>query len=291
MCKTCNTTFTFHNIKNKTRNERKWFDLWVCEGYTLKQLNRVSKHNHKALKRIKAYWLGQTPPLSCCKIKEIKHIIFDGTYFKHQNCFAAIIDSQSQGILDCDYVTRENYQTAYQLFRRVAKQGINPKSITIDGLSCVLRAARDVWPTIKIQRCLVHIQRQGLSWLRRNPSTVAAKKLRTLLLMVTTIDTFANKQNFVCQFNNWNKTFAPFIEALDPKDKVYSDLQRTKSLIINALPDMFYYLDDKNIPSTTNKIESYFSRLKNIIKRHNGLLKQHRHSYLKWYVYLKNNNT
>jgi len=59
-------------------------------------------------------------------------------------------------------------------------------------------------------------------------------------------------------------------------------------LINNGLENMFHYLEDKNVDSTTNKLESFFSRLKADYRRHRGLTKEHRKSYLKWYCYFKN---
>ena len=50
-------------------------------------------------------------------------------------------------------------------------------SATVDGNRHLLRILRQVWPTIVIQRCLVHIQRQGLSWCRQSPKRPAPARL------------------------------------------------------------------------------------------------------------------
>ena len=42
----------------------------------------------------------------------------------------------------------------------------------------------------------------------------------------------------------------------------HSKLHAACSLIINAIPDMFSYLDDAEIPCTTNRLENYFTHLK-----------------------------
>jgi hypothetical protein len=56
-------------------------------------------------------------------------------------------------------------------------------------------------------------------------------------------------------------------------------------LINNALPDMFYYLHDKYVHSTTNALEGFHSRLKADYQRHRGLTKEHRIQYIHWYCY------
>jgi hypothetical protein len=251
----------------------------------------LSHHNHKVIQRVKKHWLNQPPPQFNYNPATIKHLLFDGTYFRHQSCFAAVMDAATNAVINSDYIIRENYKSAYRLFQILASHGVQPATITIDGLPCVLHALKAVWPAITIQRCIVHIQRQGLSWLRRYPSTAAGRELRDILLTLTAVATTTDKRRFIRQFKSWEHRHGPYIRTLDPHHKVYSDLQRSRSLINHALPDMFHYLDDPHIPSSTNRIEGYFSRVKSVFNRHNGMSKSHRSQYFAWYVFLKNTNT
>jgi hypothetical protein len=68
----------------------------------------------------------------------------------------------------------------------------------------------------------------------------------------------------------------------------FKDLKRTMALINNAMPDMFYYLDDTKIHKTTNALEGFYSRLKADYRKHRGLTEQHKRSYLKWYTHFNN---
>lgn len=198
------------------------------------------------------------------------------------------MDNLSNQIIYNQYCVRENYATASMIFRELLSRQVNPKAITTDGNTSVIRAIKKVYPDTVIQRCLVHIQRQGLSWLRRFPKSQAAGDLRLLLLTVTNIKNHKQKEIFISDFNSWEKRYGKFVLSLPSSDKVYSDLQRTRSLIIHAMPDMFHYLEDSNIASTTNKVEGYFSRLKEIYRRHRGISKNRRDIYFQWYIYLKN---
>lgn len=198
------------------------------------------------------------------------------------------MNNLSNQIVANRYCVGENYTTAHNIFKELLGEQVSPKAITTDGNTSVILAIKNVWPDTMIQRCLVHIQRQGLSWLRRNPKSQAAKDLRLLLLTVTNIKDHKQKEIFISDFNNWEERYGKFVLSLPSSDKVYSDLQRTRSLIIHALPNMFYYLEDSNIASTTNKVEGYFSRLKEIYRRHRGMSKNKRSIYFKWYIYFKN---
>ncbi|MEK9175296.1 MAG: transposase [Patescibacteria group bacterium] len=218
----------------------------------------------------------------------IKYLLFDGTYFKHENCLMALIDNSNGKIVNHKYCIRENYEYAKSIFEEARGSGIKPIAITVDGNTSVIRAIKDVWSCIIIQRCLAHIQRQGLSWLRRKPKLESSQRLRCILLSVTKIKNENDKKLFLNAFHRWEKKYGKSVSLLSSKDKVFSDLKATRNLLINALPDMFHYLKDKNIPSTTNKIEGYFSRLKIIYRQHRGLLKSRRKTFFEWYIYFKN---
>ena len=56
-------------------------------------------------------------------------------------------------------------------------------------------------------------------------------------------------------------------------------------MLLRALPDMFHYLDDPQIPTTTNGLEGYFSRLKSHYRQHRGLSPHKRPNYFAWYFH------
>jgi pentatricopeptide repeat protein len=199
-----------------------------------------------------------------------------------------LMDHGTGKVIAHTYRHRENYESAYQLFREMMDRGLQPKAITIDGNTSVIRALKDVWSGIIIQRCITHIQRQGLAWLRRYPKLQASKDLRKILLTLTDVKDEQSKDLLIGRFYRWEKQYGRFVLSLPSKDKVYGDLQRTRSLILHALPDMFHYLDDPFIAATTNKLEGYFSRMKEIYRKHRGMSKKHRGNYFAWYINLKN---
>ncbi len=283
----CFYTYTFHNHKNKIHREKRWFKLWITEGYSVRQLINISNHGIFKIKKIISFWLKKSPQANFSK--DVKYLIFDGTYFKHENCLIAVIDNTTGKVINHKYCIRENYGISYLILDELKHNGIYPKAIVIDGNTNVIKAVKAVWSDIIVQRCLTHIQRQGLSWLRANPKIKCAKELRILILSISIIRTEKDKEEFISKFNKWEKRYGEQVISLPSTHKVFSDIKRTRSLIIHALPDMFHYLNDNNIPPTTNKIEGYFSRLKMIYRQHRGLSKINRKNYFTWYIYFKNN--
>ena len=59
--------------------------------------------------------------------------------------------------------------------------------------------------------------------------------------------------------------------------------------IKRALPDMFHYLENTDIPKSTNALESFFGHLKQNITIHRSLSKGHYKNYIKWYLFFKSN--
>lgn len=201
------------------------------------------------------------------------------------------MNAVDQSISDYLHTSKEGYSYVLPWFQKLKANGLNPLAITMDGEISTIRAIREIWPQTKIQRCLYHIQREGMRWLRSFPKTQAAQELRTILSVLASIKIAKERDIFLELFHSWINAHYLSIKALPNTTVAFKDLKRTASLIKNALPDMFHYLNDPNIPSTSNALEGFYSRLKSDYRRHRGLSTCHRISYLNWYCYFKNSNT
>jgi transposase-like protein len=162
-----------------------------------------------------------------------------------------------------------------------------PRSVTTDGNQQAMRTIRMLWPGVILQRCVVHIQRQGIMWCRRPPKRTDAKRLRELFLRISHIYSTEERDRFIEDFMAWEQHYGRRIQEQPERGRVFSDIKRARSMVSKALPDMFHYLDDPKIPSSTNGLEGYFSRLKGHYRHHRGLHRDKRHNYFKWYFYLR----
>lgn len=198
------------------------------------------------------------------------------------------MDIASQDIISTIYVSKENYKNVFPWLKNLKEKGLNPTHIVVDGERSVMRAIKDNWPNIIIQRCLYHIQHEGMRWLRTYPKTAAGQELRCILGTLCAVRTVKERDQFINTFNLWLKTHKAFIKTLPMLNIALKDLKRTTVLIKNALPDMFNFLNEPGLPSTTNLIEGLYSRLKSDYNRHRGLTEQNKRQYLKWYCFLNN---
>ena len=198
------------------------------------------------------------------------------------------MNATNQNIISYTYAQKEGFYNVIAWFTELKTFGLNPLYVTMDGEHSVIRAFKMTWPKIKIQRCLFHIQREGMRWLRTYPKTQAGRELRFLLNNLSSINSLKERNCFIKSFRQWRIKYKDFIQSLPSSNIAFKDLKKTMNLINNALPDMFHFLKEQNVHSTTNVLESFHSRLKADYQRHRGLTEQHKVQYLAWYCYFKN---
>lgn len=215
-------------------------------------------------------------------------MIFDGTFLHRPVSIVALMDARTNTVISGKYDVRENSERQLTAFLKPLRDwGLSPVSCTTDGNPQAMRVLRSLWVGITIQRCLVHIQRQGLKWCRTYPKRTDARKLRDIFRHVSHIRTKEDRDTFLLRVSEWEKNYGRPIATKPETGRVFSDIKRARSMLLKALPDMFHYLDDPGIPSSTNGLESYFSRLKGHYRSHRGLEPSKRNSYFNWYFKLR----
>jgi hypothetical protein len=270
-----------------------WFKQWIVEGYSVRQLSHISRVSQPTLNRCIWHWL-QHPPLWEYPTPVARHVICDGTFLERRIGIYAIMSIDTKQLVYAAYNVPEGGGRLLPVYQSLASRGMSPESVTVDGNPQQMKYLRLVWPAIRLQRCIVHIQRQGLSWCRRQPKRTDAKHLRQIFLRICDVKTPTQAHHFIAEVERWERRFGPPLDRSADRGWVFSDLIRARSMLLKALPDLFHFVSNPSIPSSTNMLESYFSRLKEHYRHHRGLAVHHRDAYFKWYFYLvpgKNSNT
>jgi transposase-like protein len=262
------------------------------ERQTYQTLSRDSGLSIDTLQRTFYYFLSKAPKVKIIKREKV-NLRMDATYFAQFNllCYQDDADGYTQLIRFSD---GEHYSEIKEDLDNLIKLGVCIESITTDGHKSALKAIKKSLPEAIVQRCLVHIQRMCLLWLTRFPKHPAGQELRVLILMILRIKSENDKQYWVKEFKAW---YLRHKEHLN--QKTYNELtgrywfthkllRRSYQTVNRALPNMFHYLQNSNIPKTTNGIEGFFSHLKNHLDLHRGLTVQNRINFIKWYVFLSN---
>ena len=125
----------------------------------------------------------------------------------------------------------------------------------VDWNKPIIKAVKEIYPEVKIQRCLTHIHRQVRNKLTRKPKTKAWKEFKKLI----TFKAFNNEKLFVKKFNLWEEKYYNFLNEKTFKWNnfryTYSNLWSARIHIKNAIPYMFQYLKDENIKKSSNDLE------------------------------------
>lgn len=290
-CKVCGILFTQNRPDQRIKNRFIWFKKWVLERQTYKT-RRDSGYSKDTLQRTFYNILEQSPLLKIIK-RENVNLRMDATYFA-KFCLVAYqddIDGYTQLIRFTD---GEHYEEIKEDLNNLLLLGVKLESITTDGHKSVLKAIKKTNGDIIIQRCLVHIQRMCLIWLTKFPKHIAAQELRGHILLLLKIKTQNDKIWWKSELDQWYSNHHLYINEktinLETGRYWYTHklLRRSYFTIKRALPNMFHYLENPNIPKTTNGIEGYFSHLKNHLDLHRGLTLKNRINFIKWYIYFSN---
>lgn len=286
-CLGCSATFTWRRVDCARLRERAWFVRWLREGQSVRQIAAASRRGADGIRSIVRRELAEPPDATAPaeSLAAVRCLVADGTYFNRVDGLFAVMDGGRNEVVAGAYGMTEKSRAAPQFLAGLRARGLMPDYATVDGLPALVRAFRAVWPGIGIQRCVVHVQRQGLMWCRARPKRPDARDLRALFLRVAAIRTGAERDAFLADAASWEAGHGPAL-AREARGPVVDDVVRARSMLLKALPDLFRYLDDPAVPRSTNCIEGYFGRMKRRYRAHCGLAASRRAAYFQWHFTL-----
>ncbi len=293
-CKECGALGTRTNQGVSQNNRFIWFREWIIGKQTLEQISLKSAYSKSTLKRYFELYLKNHPTWKI-KPSEKVNLLIDGTYFSNKICLILYRDNNVKSTQIYRLTDRECFDEIGEDLQNLLKLGIQIESVTCDGLSNIIKAVRKTTPQTIIQRCVIHIQREVLTWLTRNPKSQAGVELRQIIRRLHLINDRTDWGYWVVSLINWYDLHKDFVneKTYNSKTNTYwfthKSVRRSFVHIKRALPYMFHYLDNPDIPKSTNGLESFFGHLKQNISLHRGLSKEHYKNYIKWYLFLKSN--
>lgn len=286
------TTWTNKGVS--ASNRFVWFVHWIVGRQTFSQLVSQSGYSERTLKRYFYSYLSKYPQWNINRSEKV-NLLIDGTYFSNKVCLVLYRDNTVKSTLLYRLSDGEWLEEIEEDLTNLLSLGICIESVTCDGLSNILKAVKQTSPDTVIQRCSAHIQRETLIWLTRKPKLEAAKELRQIIKKLHKITTHRQCNQWIKQLSDWYDIYKDLVnqKTINPQTGRYWFTHKSirKAFIHRnrALPNMFHYLDNPNIPKTTNALESFFGHLKGNIAIHRGLSKEHYKSYIKWYLFFKSN--
>ncbi len=245
---------------------------------------------HRLFKR----YLKQAPQIPV-KSKSQVHLLIDGTYLPNGLCLILYYDHDVRYVQLYRTSNQEKFREIHQDLKVLKSLGIDLYSVTCDGHKSILKAVIKAYPQALIQRCVVHVKRQCRAYLSSKPKLQASKELLLISNQITSIKTPEQCSLWLLQLHKWHQNHKDTLleESFNSFKTDYwythKSLHQAYTLIINALPHLFTYLNDPEIPSTTNRLEGFFKHLKEKLLLHSGLRLEAKRNFIKWYLHFKNN--
>lgn len=292
-CKRCHQLFVWKNKGKSLDGQRIWFKKWVMKRMTIDDIASLKKCSPRSIHRLFKNYLDH-PPIPQIKENDNCHLMIDGTYLG-DICLLNYFDNDLKYLQYYEITQKENYIDFRMGLELLKRSGLNIKSITSDGDRGLIRAINEVFPGVKHQRCIIHVQRMALAYLTRFPRYRAGRELRVIVLDLHKIFDHNDRAKWLGRYREWESKYYDFLNERsdylsDKRLYKHYGIRQAKIQIKNTLPHLFHYLDDPKIPKSNNGLECRFSYLKNNLRVHRGLSKEHKKSFLLWYNWFKYND-
>lgn len=294
-CNTCGIFFTSSNKGVSKSNRFIWFRKWILQKQTLDIIAKESGYSVRTLKRYFHEYLSTPPKLSVYPSEKV-NLLIDGTYFSNNLCLMVYRDNTIKFTQLYRLTNGEWYDEIKEDLENLLALNVKIESITCDGHRAILKAANKVCKEVKLQRCIIHIQRMCRIWLSVNPKSNAGIDLRRIISRVHLIENEHQKQVWLKELIDWYNIHEGFVNEKSFSKETgrywytHKMVRRSFVVISKALPNMFHYLQNPMIPKSTNGLESFFGHLKDNLRIHRGLSSQHRKNFIKWYLYFRNSS-
>ena len=177
------------------------------------------------------------------------------------------------------------------------------------GLRGAEAACTQAWPGTRIQRCLVHVQRNTRTDLTSRPRLQAGRELKRLSDGLTSVETAGQAVRWGEALNAWHERWKDFIaertyardDPSNPKASrrrwwwTHEELRRCYRRLERLFREgrLFAYLEPEllkggPVARTTNRLEGGVnSVVKDVLRNHRGLPEEHMRRACEWVCYMK----
>mgnify|MGYP003441209313 FL=1 len=292
-CKNCDSMFTYRRKDVSKSNRFTWFRWWIVGKQSIQQISELSGYSTRQLSRWFNEYLDDYPTWKI-QCGEKVNLLIDGTWFANEVCLIVYRDQTIKKTIFYRITDDEVEKELEEDLLNIQSLGITIDSVTCDGGKSILKAVRTTCPETKIQRCLVHIQRECKTWLTKRPQSEAGIELYDIIKLISRIETANDMLAWKQMLSDWHLKYVSYVNEKTINKDTGKDWYKHKMLrkayihLKRAETDMFTYIYNPNVPKSTNALESFFGHLKDNIILHRGLSKKHHQNYLKWYLYFNN---
>lgn len=284
---------------------------WMSSTTSLAGFAETKKVSRSTLVRwFRPFWFIPVPH-NVDEHRLYDQILIDGTYFgKGNNKHCLLIASTPTHVIAWHWCKQETTDDYIALLSRINA----PAMVITDGHYSARKAIKHCWPEAKIQRCLVHVQRNIRTHITARPRTTPGWALRKLSLDLTNITTLDQARAWMVNVHHFGHVYKDFINARTNRKDVartgdipkhakknaqwwytHIGVRRGYNLLMRLIQDdqLFWHLqltphEGNPMRSTTNALEGAFnSWLKHHARCHRGQPAEHQRTMIDWWLHLK----
>lgn len=262
-CAFCHHQF---RLQKRPKIELVWQD-YVALNMTLSQLAIKYQYSTKTIQR----WLKKYAIHTPKKVDKNIILLIDTTFWGRELALTVFKDEITGENLLWYFSIKEDKSLYLKGISALEKQGFTILAVVTDGIGYSLRKEIN-YP---LQLCLIHQIRSVHACIPRKAKSPAGKALRALSSQIYHL----NQAQFSQQLEAWFVEFEDFYKerTVNPETGKWQDTHRPLRRAYHSLKRHYPYLftyqsySSLSIPKTTNKIEGFFSKLKQKLRCHNGL--------------------
>lgn len=276
-CPSCRVSATRKRPDKILAGHTYWFHLWLTGTKSLREIAVEARVSARTLER----WfepLWELP--NQVRPEQDTVLILDATSLESR-CRVILIARNLTEVRYWHIADRENSMSWNTLCSALPA----PSTVVCDAQKGLLTAIHTLWPETYIQRCVIHVHRQAFTWLTKHPKTEAGRELRDIVHALLSVQTRRQKRRWIRMFHKWEHRHGPFLSERTKAEPgsarkwwyTHRILRGTRSLIRNAIPDLFRYVAHPKIPRTSNLLEGGINApLQERRFRHRGMQISHK---------------
>lgn len=265
---------------------------WLLGMDSLSEISKKIGISRKALSK-RFSGIKKFPRISLKKLGKEIILILDGTLISKDRVLLVVYELMSEQPLAWAFTHRECFSSWVKLLSGI-KNKYQVTALASDGQKGLIKAIQELFPDIPHQRCIAHIVRRSLAWLTRRPKTEAGAELRRHILKLKSVKSEDLAITWQQTFESWDEKHREFLKqkSVNPLTQkswfTHRRVRAIRSLIKNAIPSMFRYIANPNIPNTTNSVEGGInSQLSELLRRHRGITRKQKEALATCFLYSK----